>query len=487
MKRSGKFSFGFSASGKAQRQWADSRSALRNHHVRRSIAGVVLLATSTVVAVVQNERPAAAAPFDSVCPVVGIDQSGLLALPADGTPGVNGPALAPWEVVVDTDGSTYYATGTANVVTKIAPNGLVSRFAGTGVDGSPLSGSQATASPLDNPTKLALDRTRRRLYIGGTSGISRVDLTTNVITRAVGNGTNGRPTLGAVATASPFGPTSGFDVAGNGDLVVAFPFTSAVLGTDVLRIPDGTGVISRYAGTGSGTNVTVSGPRVSTTLPYSTDVTIDSAGTIYLLTDLALLSITNTTVTRLNADPPSGSSGDGPIAGLRLTVNNAVAYDPTTNALFIVGGDMARGFTGSRVRRVDLAAGLATTTYSGTDVQGSGSLGDGLPRTDASVHFFAMRGVAVGPDGSVIVSDSGNNRIRKIAPGAAGLVSTLAGNSPVPGSGLGANPLAMVLGAPNKVAFDAVGTMYIVPTPPPDGCGRSHRTVPPRCLPETVT
>jgi sugar lactone lactonase YvrE len=94
----------------------------------------------------------------------------------------------------------------------------------------------------------------------------------------------------------------------------------------------------------------------------------------------------------------------------------------------------------SVIRRIDLELGLVTT-YAGTPCVGRNFVpfggcaaqdtlaypdffGDGGPRQNA--RFYLPQGISVAPDGSLIVADTGNHRIRRIAPD--GIVTTLAGS-----------------------------------------------------------
>jgi hypothetical protein len=438
----------------------------------RSSRGLVtaFLLMATGLGAVVGGPNAVAAPFDSVCPVVGLEQPSVLPAPADGAVAINSAIGAPFDVAVDTDGSVFYATGAVGLVMKVSPTGVLTRFAGTGVNAAPIEGAQANASPLDIPYRLAIDKVRRRLYIDGIRGITRVDLNTNVITRAFGNGSFGPPALASPAPSSAFPGTFGFDVDSNGDLYVAIPVGESNNGTDVLRIIDGDGSILQFAGTGVAQNFPVSGPRATTALPYSVDITVDNFGNVYLLLEYGLIRVSTipsnfAEVTLLSAIPPDGLLSDGPLGATRLVSNNTIAYDSAANALYIAGGSPGTSLM-TRVRRVSLSTpGLPTVNYAGTDVQGTGTIGDGLARTDPAVHFLGVRGVAVAPDGSLVLSDQGNNRIRKVGPGAAGTVSTIAGNAPIIGDNLGtnigANPQKLILGAPTVAAYGPDGTMYI--------------------------
>ncbi|MSP92862.1 MAG: hypothetical protein EXR79_13830 [Myxococcales bacterium] len=98
----------------------------------------------------------------------------------------------------------------------------------------------------------------------------------------------------------------------------------------------------------------------------------------------------------------------------------------------------------------------ASTDTAVTSLAGAGLAGwkDG-PGPQA--YFFAPRGVAVGPNGSVWVADSGNHRIRKISTD--GIVMTAAGSG-VAGSADGA-ALAATFNSPYGVAVGPGGSVWV--------------------------
>jgi RHS repeat-associated protein len=87
-------------------------------------------------------------------------------------------------------------------------------------------------------------------------------------------------------------------------------------------------------------------------------------------------------------------------------------YDPARRLLYLGTGERrdAEGLAGT------------ITSFAGTGV--AGFSGDGGPATSAKLDFPV--GVAVGPDGSVYISEYNNMRIRKVDP--QGIITTVAGN-----------------------------------------------------------
>lgn len=115
---------------------------------------------------------------------------------------------------------------------------------------------------------------------------------------------------------------------------------------------------------------------------------------------------------------------------------------------------MAQG-EGTRISRVDLATG-AVTHVAGDGRQAYG--GDGGPAVAAS--FSAVHGLLVAPDGSLIVADNGNQRVRRIdLP--TGIVTTIAGTGVAGVAGDGGPALQAQLNNPGYMAYGLDGALYI--------------------------
>lgn len=105
----------------------------------------------------------------------------------------------------------------------------------------------------------------------------------------------------------------------------------------------------------------------------------------------------------------------------------------------------------NRIRRVS-ATGVVSDLAGGSEGFADGS--------GPAAQLHTPSGMALDPQGNLIVADTGNHAIRKITP--QGVVSTIAGNGS-PGYADGAGKLAQFNG-PIGVAVDKAGTIYVADT-----------------------
>jgi len=133
-------------------------------------------------------------------------------------------------------------------------------------------------------------------------------------------------------------------------------------------------------------------------------------------------------------------TGAGPVLGFPTSVT----VDSTGNVYFVESPAIGM-----------ISAAGAVSTLAGGPLAGTA---DG---TGSAARFSGPGGLAVDSSGNVYVADSGNNTIRKIAPGA--VVSTLAGTPGVVGSADGTGSGAQ-FNNPTGIAVDSSGNVYVADT-----------------------
>ncbi|MFE9898609.1 hypothetical protein ACFYPT_40415, partial [Streptomyces sp. NPDC005529] len=146
---------------------------------------------------------------------------------------------------------------------------------------------------------------------------------------------------------------------------------------------------------------------------------------------------------------PDFSGDGGPAHQATLNCPRGVAVGP--DGTVYIADTMS-----SRVRRIG-ADGIITT-LAGTGQNGFS--GDGGPARQATLS--SPEGVSVGPDGTVYIADTFNQRVRRI--GADGIITTLAGTGQPAFGGDGGPAHQALLGYPTSVAVASDGTVYIADT-----------------------
>ena len=147
-------------------------------------------------------------------------------------------------------------------------------------------------------------------------------------------------------------------------------------------------------------------------------------------------------------DGTAGFSGDEAPATTASLGNN-----PWSAAVDAVGNLYIADTGNNRIRKVDTAG--VIHTVAGNGIAGFG--GDGGPATAANLD--GPFGVAVDTAGNLYIADTNNNRIRKVDT--KGMISTVAGSNTFGFGGDGGPATAATLYAPESIALDLLGNLYI--------------------------
>jgi len=185
--------------------------------------------------------------------------------------------------------------------------------------------------------------------------------------------------------------------------------------------------------------------------PHS--VAADSAGNLYIAdssNDVVRKVASDGTITTLAGKGGVWADGGegGPAAQARLADPKSVVFDHDGNLLIADSGN-------DKIKKIDMASGVITT-IAGTGK--AGYSGDGGPATKALLH--EPRTLAVGPDGTIYVTEPKSNRVRMIHP--SGIISTFAGTGKAGFSGDGGPATKAQLNFVRGVGVDGAGTVFIV-------------------------
>jgi sugar lactone lactonase YvrE len=219
-----------------------------------------------------------------------------------------------------------------------------------------------------------------------------------------------------------------------------------------VRKIDTSGIITRFAGTGSCGNTGNGGPATAAEIESPDGVAVDAAGNVYI-TDAQNHVVhkvdTNGTISIFAGTGVSGNTGDhGPATSAKLN-------GPWGVRVYRAGDVYISDVNANVVRKVD--GGGTITTVAGN---GSGGFsGDTGPATSAKLA--GPTGIWVDPSGNLLIADTGNDAIRQVTH-ATGTISTVAGIGTQAGTtGNGGPATSAKLDEPYGITEDIAGNLYI--------------------------
>lgn len=413
----------------------------------------------------------------------------------DGGPAVNASIGFPSIVAVDGAGNVFIADQGYGLVRKVSTNGIITTVAGGGSSAG-TDGAQATSINILETMGVAVDSSGNLfLSDNGHNRILKVTASGTIVTVA-GTGTAGFSGDGGPATAAQIAaPTRlALDAAGNLYFVDSRNFR-------VRRISTG-GTIATVAGGGT-TFPADSIPATQAGLPDLKAIAVDSQANLYLAAQWIQKVTTDGVIHVIAGNGTYNFSGNGgPATAAQLWEPGDVAIDATGGILIadtwnnmvrragpngtinaVAGngicsssgdggvaiqtplcspGGVALDSSGNlfvsetpnnRIRKVSSAGTITTVAGSGAQ----GSSGDGGTATSASLNYPV--GVAIDGSGNLFIADYGNNRVRKVSNG--GVITTVAGTGVQGFSGDGGQATAAQLAFPITVAVDAAGDLLI--------------------------
>jgi sugar lactone lactonase YvrE len=403
-----------------------------------------------------------------VTQVAGDDQLGA---GDDGVPATQSALAYPEAAFVTPDGGIDVVDMGNDRVRHIdAATGLIATSAGRPNRGSPPLGDglPATAATLNWPRAAAVNPNNDALYVSDSLGlrIRRVDPSTGVITTIVGGGmpcvragvgwhveceNDGTPPDSEPGPAMRLFYNDGTAMTASGSGLLAFidEIDQAVWvyndsptavhlytmsGSPLNVLP---GYVQRIAGGGStAPPLTGSLNALDASLKFPSGVAFDGTGTLYVSEQLAnrvdVVDLRSGQLSILTGAPYTVPSCVGPLPFIGCVAppeRDTYLDGPLATAHFFQPAGLSVARDGSvyvadignnRIRKIDLAQGLVTTV-AGDGLQGF--QGDGGAAIAAELVY--PTDVAAASDGSLLITDWGNERIRRVD--SLGIIRTFAG------------------------------------------------------------
>ncbi|KAF0248374.1 MAG: NHL repeat-containing protein, partial [bacterium] len=333
----------------------------------------------------------------------------------DGGDALEASLNRPEGVAIDGAGNIFVVDSNNHRIRMIDTAGVITTVVGNGVRGFAGDGALGLAASLNLPKSITLDSSGN-LFIAdfGNSRIRRVDAITGVITSVAGNGMRTFSGDNGAATAASLRFPQGVAVDLSGNILIADTGNSRIRRVDAI-----TGVITTIAGNGNKTIGEDGGLATSTAIGAVEVVAVDSSNNVFFLASsssrIRRINASTQTITTVAGDGTKGFAGDGSSA------TSAKLNSPEDFKLDTLGNIFIADATNSRIRRVDAKTGTITS------IAGSGEFafgGDNGLANTASLNL--PKAIAVDGLGNLIISDTGNNRIRRV--NTEGVINTVAGN-----------------------------------------------------------
>ena len=254
------------------------------------------------------------------------------------------------------------------------------------------------------------------------------------------------PTNNSVAVTVGSNVSVAVSVAGTGPFRYQWQLNGSDLPNGIITTVAGDGptypATGSYSGDGgAATNADLYGPY---------GLAVDAAGNIFIADSgnsrVRKVGINGIIVT-VAGNGTYGYSGDGGPA------THAELWEPFGVALDATGNLFLSDLLNQNIRKVGTNGIITTVAGNGT----AGYSGDGGAATNAELHW--PEGVAVDASGNLFIADAGNQRIRKV--GTNGIITTVAGNGTYGFSGDGGAATNAQLDNPVAVAVDAAGDLFI--------------------------
>ena len=331
--------------------------------------------------------------------------NGVAGYNGDGLPPKNTAFYLPQDGEFGPNGDFYFSDWNNHRIRRIH-NDLVDTVAGTGEIGDAPDGP-ALSIRLNHPTHVSFDAQGRMLLSAWhNSKLKRVDLVTGMATNIAGTGARAYSGDGGLATLAKMDLPSSAVEDSHGDIYISdqanFRIRKIDIATGNINTICGTGTAG-YTGDGGPATLALLRSPVGQSAPPAGRIDIDAQDRIYIADTgnhcIRRIETDGTIVTLAGTGSP-GYTGDGGLA------TKAALNTPSDVAVAPDGAVYIADTKNNVVRRIDPDGTIKTVAGTGA----GGFSGDGRLGRDAKLN--RPYGVAVAPNGDVVIADTHNHRFR---------------------------------------------------------------------------
>jgi len=332
--------------------------------------------------------------------------NGIPGFGGDGGPAMQASFNSPTGLALDSAGNLFVADKYNYRIRKITPAGVVTTFAGNGIEGFGGDGGPAVQAQLGYTSKIALDGAGSLFIADQENNRIRKVTPDGIIATVAGNGVPGFAGDGGPAAQASLNAPSGVAVDLLGNLLIADT------GNQRIRKVTPDGMITTVAGNGVGfytcCDVGDGSPALQAFLYMPQGVGVDQVG------NLLIADTWHGRIRKVTADgiihTVAGGGGYVGFSGDGGPATQASLYDPVSPLVNPAGNLFFADCSNSRIRRVDLDGIITTVAGNGN----RGFSGDSGPALQTMLNEpFAL---VMDTGQNILFADYGNNRIRRLSP-----------------------------------------------------------------------
>jgi len=359
----------------------------------------------------------------------------------DQGPEVSAILNQPADIALDGQGNVFIADGANFRIRKVAADGTISTWAGTGLSSDTPNGTSANSVQLPSIRSLAVDATGA-VYFAYPGEVVKIT-PAGVLSVVAGKNASGDTGDGGPATSATFGQIRGLAVDAAGNIYIADSEANRVR-----KVAADTGIISAFAGNGitgkahDGDGGLATAARLN--LGFYATLAVDSKGNVYIGESYNYTVRMVTPAGNISTVVGNGTFGL-PKDGVQATSTpfptpTSLTADSSGN-LYIACLDYGNIYR------------LSGTILSLVSGGGNNSPDDGVPALSTS--FFST-GIKVDQNGDLYAVDPGDSKVWKSILNSPAALTTVSGNNQVAPAGQSL-PAALKVQVGGRAAFGVPG------------------------------